>query len=88
MPEADRAEVLAALRIVDAVTIFPGVRATEFLKAARPDIYVKGGDYTVASLDQEEGAALAACNATIEIVKLVPGRSTTSLVQKMAEKKA
>jgi len=88
VPEADRAEVLAALRIVDAVTIFPGVRATQFLQAARPDVYVKGGDYTVASLDQEEGAALAACNAQIEIVKLVPGRSTTSLVQKMAEKKA
>jgi D-glycero-beta-D-manno-heptose 1-phosphate adenylyltransferase len=88
VPEADRAEVLAALRCVDAVTIFPGVRATEFLKVARPDVYVKGGDYTVASLDQEEGAALAASNAKIEILKLVPGRSTTSLVQKMAEKPA
>ena len=88
VPEADRAEILATLRIVDAVTIFPGVRATQFLQAARPDVYVKGGDYTVASLDQEEGAALKACNAQIEIVKLVPGRSTTSLVQKMAEKKA
>jgi rfaE bifunctional protein nucleotidyltransferase chain/domain len=88
VPEADRAEILAALRIVDAVTIFPGVRATQFLQAVRPDVYVKGGDYTVASLDQEEGQALAACNTQIEIVKLVPGRSTTSLVQKMAEKKA
>jgi D-glycero-beta-D-manno-heptose 1-phosphate adenylyltransferase len=88
VPEADRAEILATLRIVDAVTIFPGVRATQFLQAARPDVYVKGGDYTVASLDQEEGATLKACNAQIEIVKLVPGRSTTSLVQKMAEKKA
>ena len=63
VPEADRAEVLAALRIVDAVTIFPGVRATSFLSAARPDVYVKGGDYTVASLDQEEGAVLKACTA-------------------------
>jgi rfaE bifunctional protein nucleotidyltransferase chain/domain len=86
-PEADRAEILAALRLVDAVTIFPAVRATAFLAAARPDVYVKGGDYTVASLDQEEGAALAACGAKIEIVKLVPGKSTTSIVQKMAEKK-
>jgi rfaE bifunctional protein nucleotidyltransferase chain/domain len=86
--EADRAEILAALRVVDAVTIFPEVRATRFLQAARPDVYVKGGDYTVASLDQEEGQALAACNSKIEIVKLVPGRSTTGLVQKMAEKKA
>jgi rfaE bifunctional protein nucleotidyltransferase chain/domain len=84
VPEAERAELLAAWRIVDAVTIFSAVRATEFLKAARPDVYVKGGDYTIASLDQEEGAALAACSAKIELVKLVPGKSTTSLVEKMA----
>jgi rfaE bifunctional protein nucleotidyltransferase chain/domain len=88
VPEADRAELLAAWRVVDAVTIYPEVRATAFLKAARPDIYVKGGDYTVASLDQEEAAALAACSAKIEIVKLVPGKSTTRIVEKMPEAKA
>jgi len=88
VPEADRAELLAAWRMVDAVTIFPDVRATAFLKVARPDIYVKGGDYTVASLDQEEGAALAACQAEIKIVKLVPGKSTTNLVENMAQRKA
>jgi rfaE bifunctional protein nucleotidyltransferase chain/domain len=86
--EADRAELLAAWRVVDAVTIFPDVRATDFLKVVRPDIYVKGGDYTVASLDQEEAAALKACSAKIEIVKLVPGKSTTRLVEKMAANKA
>ena len=86
--EAERAELLAALRIVDAVTIFPDVRATNFLKAVRPDIYTKGGDYTIASLDQEEAAAVASCGARVEIVKLVPGKSTTSIVEKMAEKKS
>ncbi len=88
VPEADRAELLAAWRVVDAVTIFPDVRATDFLKVVRPDVYVKGGDYTLASLDQDEAAALAACQAKIEIVKLVPGKSTTNLVEKMAERKA
>jgi len=86
--EADRAELLAAWRAVDAVTIFPDVRATDFLKVSRPDIYVKGGDYTLASLDQDEAAALAACGAKIEIVKLVPGKSTTRIVEKMVERKA
>src|SRR5882757_2775957 len=61
VPESDRAELLAAWRIVDAVTIFPAVRATAFLAASRPDIYVKGGDYTVASLNPEENTALQAC---------------------------
>jgi len=87
VPEADRAELLAAWRIVDAVTIFPGVRATDFLATARPDVYVKGGDYTVASLNPEEAAALQACGAKVEIVKLVPGKSTTSIVKKLGESK-
>ena len=84
VPEADRAELLAAWRVVDAVTIFPEVRATAFLRAVRPDIYVKGGDYTPESLNPEEAAALHQCGARIEIVPLVPGRSTTKLVEKMA----
>jgi len=84
VPEADRAELLTAWRMVDAVTIFPEVRATFFLRSVRPDIYVKGGDYTVESLNPEEAAALEACGAKVEIVKLVPGKSTTDLVKKMA----
>jgi rfaE bifunctional protein nucleotidyltransferase chain/domain len=84
VPEADRAELLAAWRVVDAVTIFPDVRATAFLRAVAPDVYVKGGDYTAASLNAEEAAVLAECGARIEIVKLVPGRSTTRLVEKMS----
>jgi bifunctional ADP-heptose synthase (sugar kinase/adenylyltransferase) len=54
----------------------------------QPDIYAKGGDYTVASLNAEEAAALRECSAQIEIVRLVPGKSTTSLVKKMAENSA
>src|SRR5438045_380195 len=42
--EADRAAVLAALEAVSGVSIFSEKRATKFLKAAQPDIYVKGGD--------------------------------------------
>ena len=88
VPEADRAELLAAWRVVDAVTIFPDVRATAFLRVVQPDIYVKGGDYTVDSLNPEEAAALRECGAHIEIVRLVPGKSTTNLVEKMAKNRA
>jgi rfaE bifunctional protein nucleotidyltransferase chain/domain len=83
VPEADRAELLAAWRVVDAVTIFPEVRATSFLRAVQPNVYVKGGDYTAESLNPEEAEALRACGAKIEIVDLVPGRSTSRLVEKM-----
>ncbi|HEV3271260.1 MAG TPA: adenylyltransferase/cytidyltransferase family protein [Candidatus Methylacidiphilales bacterium] len=87
-PEAERAELLAAWRVVDAVTIFPGARATAFLRAVQPDVYAKGGDYTVDSLNAEEAQALRECGAQVEIVRLVPGKSTTQLVEKMAENKA
>jgi len=87
VPEADRAELLAAWRVVDAVTIFPEMRATAFLRAVQPDVYAKGGDYTVASLNAEEAEALRECGARVEIVRLIPGKSTTSLVAKMAETK-
>jgi rfaE bifunctional protein nucleotidyltransferase chain/domain len=87
VPEEDRAELLAAWRVVDAVTIFPGARATEFLRAVQPYIYVKGGDYKPETLDPEEGAVLRQIGSKIEIVQLVPGKSTTNLVRKMAENK-
>ena len=55
--EADRAAVLAALASVDGVCIFADKTATKFLSAAKPDIYVKGGDYTLDTLNQEERRA-------------------------------
>lgn len=82
-PQDDRAEVLAALRCVDYVVIFDGKRATGLLRAVRPHLYAKGGDYTPDSLDAEERGALDTCGAEIKILPLVPGRSTTALVGKM-----
>lgn len=81
--ENDRAEVMAALRAVDAVVIFGDKRATALIEAIQPHIYAKGGDYTVDSLNAEERAALDAAGAAIRILPLVPGRSTTQTVQRM-----
>ena len=80
----DRAEVLAALGCVDFVVIFEGKRATGLLRTVRPHVYAKGGDYTPDSLDAGERGALGECGADIRILPLVPGRSTTALVGKMA----
>jgi rfaE bifunctional protein nucleotidyltransferase chain/domain len=80
--ELDRAEVLAALRCVDHVTIFTGKRVTEVISKLRPSIYAKGGDYTVETLDPGERAALEAVGAEIRLLQLVPGRSTTSLLER------
>jgi rfaE bifunctional protein nucleotidyltransferase chain/domain len=80
--ELERAEILAALRVVDAVTIFPTTKATSFIETVAPDIYVKGGDYTLESLDKDDCAVLAKAGARIEILPLIPGRSTTGILQK------
>ena len=81
--EDDRALVLAALESVDAVCIFPDVRATNFLGAARPDIYVKGGDYTLDTLDQSERRTVEGAGGKIHLIPFVPGKSTTRLLKKL-----
>ena len=81
--EADRAAVLAALASVDGVCIFTEKTATKFLSAARPDIYVKGGDYTMETLNQDERRAVEQAGGKIVIVPLVPGKSTTALLEKI-----
>ena len=80
--EQDRAVVLAALASVDAVCVFPETRATAFLRLAAPDIYVKGGDYTLDTLNLDERSAVEKCGGRIVILPLVPGKSTTGLLEK------
>jgi rfaE bifunctional protein nucleotidyltransferase chain/domain len=84
-PENDRAEVLAALECVDYVAIFSEMRATRFLEAVQPAIYVKGGDYTLETLDREERAALEKIGAEIKILPLQPGYSTSRLISRLHE---
>jgi rfaE bifunctional protein nucleotidyltransferase chain/domain len=83
-PEADRATVLAALQSVDAVCVFPEVRATRFLSAAQPDVYVKGGDFSVEELPGEEREIVEKAGGKIVTLGFVPGRSTTLLLEKIA----
>ena len=80
--EEDRAEVLGALECVDYVTIFHDERITDLARTVRPHIYAKGGDYTIESLDAGEVAALREGNAEIRILPLVPGKSTTNIIEK------
>lgn len=81
--EKDRAEVLAALESVDLVTIFPEERATRFIEAVRPNVYVKGGDYSSNTLNAEERAALETIGAKIDIVPFEKGYSTSRLLEQL-----
>ena len=80
--EDDRAEVLAGLACVDFVTIFHTERVTDLIREIRPQVYAKGGDYTVASLNPEERGALEVAGSEIRILQLVPGKSTTAMIAK------
>jgi rfaE bifunctional protein nucleotidyltransferase chain/domain len=78
-----RARVLAALECVDYVTIFPSLvqgNAADFLKKARPVVYVKGGDYSLDTLNEQESTVLQKYKSNIYFSKLIEGVSTTKLL--------
>ncbi len=82
--EDDRAAVLAALESVSGVCVFTEQAATRFLAAAQPDVYVKGGDYTLDTLNQDERHTVEAAGGKIVIIPFVPGRSTTALLDQIS----
>lgn len=79
--ERDRAEVLDALRAVDIVTIFDEPTAEALVALVRPDVYVKGGDYTLDTLP--EARIVQGYGGRVEFVPLAEGRSTTTLIAKI-----
>ena len=83
--EMDRAAVIAGLESVDGVCVFADRTATKFLAAAQPDIYVKGGDYTLETLNAEERRTVEQAGGRIVLIPFVPGKSTTALLQKIAK---
>lgn len=81
--ETDRAALVAALGCVDAVCIFDETSAERFLALARPDIWAKGADYTLETLNQAERRVVEAAGGRIAFVELVPGRSTTGTLRRI-----
>ena len=84
--ESDRALVVAALQSVDAVFIFLERDAVQFLEKVQPDIYVKGGDYTLDTMNQDERRLIERQGGRVVLLGHVPGKSTTNLLKKIFEK--
>ena len=82
--EMDRAIVLAGLQSVDAVCIFAERSAQRFLAVAQPDVYAKGGDYTLETLNQDERQIVEQAGGKILIIPFVPEKSTTALLKKIS----
>ena len=83
-PEADRAEILAALESVDFVTLFDEDTPAELIKKVRPDILVKGGDWPVDKI--EGGAFVRSYGGEVHTLQFVEGRSTSGIVNKLSQK--
>lgn len=83
--EADRAAVVAALQCVDGVCIFSEPTALRFLETVRPDIYAKGGDYTLDTINQDERRLVEQMGGKVVVLPGVRGCSTTALLERIAK---
>ena len=87
--EEDRAQMLAALRCVDAVVLFVQDTPLKVMQALQPDVLVKGGDYDPQVTDPTDAkyivgsAEVRASGGSVVAVPLVPERSTTTLVERI-----
>jgi rfaE bifunctional protein nucleotidyltransferase chain/domain len=85
-PQADRARLLAALDCVDAVTVFDEATPETVLAGFRPDIWVKGGDYSDADLPETE--VVRRWGGQTVIVPYLPGHSTTATIARLSREAA
>ncbi|NEO83982.1 MAG: adenylyltransferase/cytidyltransferase family protein [Spirulina sp. SIO3F2] len=83
IPQAQRAELLLALAAVDAVVVFEETTAIAPLESLKPEIYVKGGDYTPETLP--EYPTVAAYGGAIEFVQIEVPTSTSGLIQRILD---
>ena len=81
--ENERARVMAALAAVDAVVLFDEDTPLELIGELRPDVLVKGGDYTIDTVVGHE--LVLAAGGRVEIVPTVEGFSTTNIVRKLSD---
>ena len=82
--ESDRAEVLLALKSVNHVVLFDEQTAENLIAEIKPDIYVKGGDYTLETLP--EAKIVQSYGGRVEFIPMVAGRSTTNVINKISMK--
>jgi rfaE bifunctional protein nucleotidyltransferase chain/domain len=79
IPAAERAEMLSALQVVDAITIFDEPDVREIIRALRPDVHAKGTDYTAETVPERD--VVIACGGRVEIVGDAKDHSTSELLR-------
>ena len=81
--QAERAEILAALRHVDYVVVFDDISPRILIKSLLPDVLVKGGDYQLNEIHGRE--EVEAAGGKVISLPFVPGSSTSSLIERMKQ---
>jgi D-beta-D-heptose 7-phosphate kinase/D-beta-D-heptose 1-phosphate adenosyltransferase len=82
-PQTERAEILAALACIDAVVIFSQDTPLELILNLRPDVLVKGGDYTPDSIVGRP--EVLSWGGEVHVIPFVPGHSTSSLIARIRD---
>jgi D-beta-D-heptose 7-phosphate kinase/D-beta-D-heptose 1-phosphate adenosyltransferase len=77
----DRVQVLAALSCIDHIVPFDGDTPEELIRAIRPDVFVKGGDYTIEQLP--EAGLVEQLGGTVQLLPFVEDRSTTGIIERI-----
>ncbi|MDB5034380.1 MAG: hldE [Chlorobi bacterium] len=87
LPEQDRAAIIAALRSVTLVTIFPEETPYELIRAIEPDVLVKGGDYDPDAVSGPRyivGSDIVRLHdGQVRVIDIVEGRSTTNIIARV-----
>jgi D-beta-D-heptose 7-phosphate kinase/D-beta-D-heptose 1-phosphate adenosyltransferase len=82
--QEQRAEILSGMGFVDYITIFSSGKAVEYLKKLEPHVYVKSGDYTIDTINQEERKVVESYGGEIYLPKgIISELSTTNTIKKI-----
>jgi len=81
--ETERAQLLAALESVDLVIIFSEPTSEALLDLLRPEVFVKGGDYTRATMNQEEKNFVESYGGEVHLIPALPESSTTRIIERI-----
>ena len=81
--EYDRAEILSSFDFINKIIIFDEDNVSNYLKIIKPEVYIKGGDYSPNSINKEEKEAIESYGGKIEFVSLQEGKSTSDIINKI-----
>ncbi len=83
--ERERAEMVAALEAVDMVVVFSEDSSLPLIKELRPEVWVKGGDYTLDTVNQQEREFVESYGGRVALGEGVPGVSTTDIIARVKQ---